>query len=72
MKIEFQAIGVAHSPFTRREGMPIQPSKAEGAGGVVEVFPEYQAGLKDLDGFSHIILLCNFHKSEVFPLKETT
>ncbi len=28
---------------------------------MVEVFPEYTQGLKDLDGFSHVILLYHFH-----------
>lgn len=31
--------------------------------GSVEVFPEYVEGLKDLEGFSHIILLYHFHLS---------
>ena len=62
MKIEYQAIGIVNSPFTTTEGMPIQPSRAEGALGSVDVNPEYAAGLKDLDGFSHIILLCHLHR----------
>lgn len=34
----------------------------------MEVFEEYRAGLKDLDGFSHVILLYHFHRSEGFKL----
>jgi tRNA-Thr(GGU) m(6)t(6)A37 methyltransferase TsaA len=34
----------------------------------VEVFEEFRAGLKDLDGFSHIVLLYVFHRSEGFAL----
>ena len=41
--------------------MPIQPSGAKGVQGRVEVFPEYLEGLKDIDGFSHIILIYHFH-----------
>jgi tRNA-Thr(GGU) m(6)t(6)A37 methyltransferase TsaA len=41
--------------------MPIQPSGAEGIQGKIEVFPEYVEGLKDVDGFSHLILLYQFH-----------
>jgi tRNA-Thr(GGU) m(6)t(6)A37 methyltransferase TsaA len=33
------------------------------------VFPEYVEGLKDLDGFSHIILLYHFHLSKPSPLR---
>lgn len=49
--------------------MPIQPSGAVGVRGTVEVFEDFQAGLKDLDGFSHIILLYYFHRSRSFDLQ---
>ena len=68
MKIEFHPIGVIHTPFTDPEGMPIQPAGAIGVKGTVEVFEEYRAGLKDLDGFSHIILLYHFHRNRGFNL----
>lgn len=68
MKIEFHPIGIIHTPFTKLEGMPIQPTGAVGVKGTVEVFEEYRAGLKDLDGFSHIILLYHFHRSQGFNL----
>jgi tRNA-Thr(GGU) m(6)t(6)A37 methyltransferase TsaA len=68
MKIEYHPIGVIHSPFSQLEGMPIQPSRARGVSGKVEVFPEFEQGLKDLDGFSHIILLYHFHKVAGYSL----
>jgi tRNA-Thr(GGU) m(6)t(6)A37 methyltransferase TsaA len=49
--------------------MPIQPAGAAGVRGTVEVSEEYRAGLKDLDGFSHIILLYRFHRSSGFNLE---
>ena len=49
--------------------MPIQPAGARGVAGTVELFAEYQDGLKDLDGFSHIILLYEFHRSRGFSLE---
>jgi tRNA-Thr(GGU) m(6)t(6)A37 methyltransferase TsaA len=63
MPIEYRPIGLIHSPFEKPAGMPIQPTGAGGICGTVEVFPEFAAGLKDLDGFSHIILLYHFHHS---------
>ena len=57
MKFQYQQIGIIHSPFTELDDMPIQPAGAKGIKGTVEVFPEYEDGLKDLEGFSHIILL---------------
>jgi len=50
------------------EGMPIQPTGAAGAKGTVEVFEDFRSGLKDLEGFSHIILLYHFHRSHGFKL----
>jgi tRNA-Thr(GGU) m(6)t(6)A37 methyltransferase TsaA len=63
MTIRYEPIGVVHSPFTRIEGTPIQPSRAEGARATVEIFPKFAEGLRDLDGFSHIFLLCHLHLS---------
>lgn len=68
MKIELTSIGTIHTPFTKRKGMPIQPAGAQGTKGTVEVYPEYREGLKDLDGFSHIVLLYWFHRSEGYDL----
>ena len=62
MEVNYRPIGVIHSPFTDIEGMPIQPTGASGIRGTVEVFPEFAEGLKDLEGFSHIILLYHFHR----------
>jgi tRNA-Thr(GGU) m(6)t(6)A37 methyltransferase TsaA len=71
MKIEYQPIGVLHSPFVESEGTPIQPSRAKNTAGTVELFPEFVDGLSDLDGFSHIILLCHMHKTTGYRLKVT-
>jgi tRNA (adenine37-N6)-methyltransferase len=68
MKIEYTPIGIIHSPFKEPVGMPIQPAGASGVGGTVEVFEDFRAGLKDLEGFSHIILLYHFHRSHGFNL----
>ena len=67
--MEMKAIGTIHSPFTDLAGMPIQPAGAAGVAGTVDVFEEYQDGLQDLDGFSHLVLLYLFHRSEGYNLK---
>ena len=56
-----QAIGTIHSPFTSLKDMPIQPKGAKDTIGTIEIKEEYLEGLEDLDGFSHIYLLYNFH-----------
>ena len=67
--IEMNPIGIIHTPFRQLEGIPIQPAGAAGVKGTVEVFEKFRAGLKDLDGFSHIILLYIFHRSHGFKLE---
>ena len=74
--MEFQPIGTIRSPFADPERMPIQPSGAKGVRGRVEMLPEYVEGLKDLEGFSHIVLIYHFHeagegKLTVVPFMDT-
>jgi tRNA-Thr(GGU) m(6)t(6)A37 methyltransferase TsaA len=61
MDIKYTPIGIIHSPFKAPKGVPVQAAVARDVNGTIEVFPEYRKGLKDLEGFSHIILLCHFH-----------
>ena len=49
--------------------MPIQSTGAQGVKGMVEVLAEYRAGLKDIEGFSHIILVYHFHLAEGYSLE---
>jgi len=62
MNIVYRPIGLIHSPFNSLEEMPIQPTSDASGSGMVEIFPEFVAGLKDLAGFSHIYLLYHFHE----------
>ena len=68
MEFIMRPIGVIHSPFREKEQTPIQPSRSQ-AKGRVEVYPEFAAGLEDIEGFSHIILLYMFHQSSGFTLR---
>lgn len=68
-KISYQPIGIIHSPFKDIKGMPIQSAGAKGIKGTIDLKPEYAAGLKDLAGFSHIILLYHFHLSQSYSLR---
>jgi tRNA-Thr(GGU) m(6)t(6)A37 methyltransferase TsaA len=69
-------IGVIYTPFHEVENMPIQSIAAEGIKGYIELNSEYVKGLKDLEGFSHITLVYQFHKIvsytlEVVPFMDT-
>lgn len=72
MTMEFimRPIGVIHTPFTNKAQTPIQPTRSY-ASGQIEVFPEFANGLRDIDGFSHIILLYAFHQSTGYSLLVT-
>ena len=69
MNITFEPIGIIHTPWMEIQEMPIQPAGAGGVTGTVEVFEDFRPGLQDLDGFSHIILLYHFHRSNSFNLR---
>lgn len=62
-------IGVILTPFQHASGSPIQPAGAREVEGRVELLDAYTDGLKDLEGFSHIILLYQFHKSSRYELQ---
>jgi len=64
-------IGTIFTPHTSIKDMPIQPLAAKGIRGFIKLLPEYTEGLKDLEGFSHITLLYQFHKIEGFELVVT-
>lgn len=66
--IIYKPIGIIHSHFKEIEGAPIQAIAAKDSIGTIEIFPEYSEGLKDLDGFSHIILIYHFHLSKKYTL----
>ncbi len=61
-------IGIIHSPFTEQRQTPLQPSRSQ-AVGQVEVQPEFVEGLRDIEGFSHIILLYVFHCASGYALR---
>jgi tRNA-Thr(GGU) m(6)t(6)A37 methyltransferase TsaA len=60
--ITLRPIGLIHSPYEKPEETPIQPVYARGTRGRAEVFPAYEDGLRDLEGFSHIYLIYYFHR----------
>jgi len=69
MRIEYRPIGIVRSPHETTTGAPIQPSRARGIEGTVELGEEFVEGLADLDGFTHIILICHLHRAAGFKLK---
>ena len=66
--ISYRPIGTIHSPFTAEAGMPIQGEFSD-ASGTIELDEEYVDGLRDLEGFSHIIIVYHFDRSEGYDLE---
>jgi tRNA-Thr(GGU) m(6)t(6)A37 methyltransferase TsaA len=65
--MKIKSIGIIHSPFKNKEEAPTQNYKSR-ATGKVEVYKRYEKGLKDIEGFSHLIVIYKFHKSRGFKL----
>ena len=66
MKVD--PIGIIRTPFKNKVDVPVQSSRSK-AGGEIEVFEEYAAGLSDVEEFSHIIVIFKFHRSRGYRLK---
>jgi tRNA-Thr(GGU) m(6)t(6)A37 methyltransferase TsaA len=64
-------IGHVRSPFADPGEVPKGLGARHEAEGFLEILPEFEAGLKDIDGFSHLYVLWVFHKSEGYELVST-
>ena len=62
-EIILKPIGIIRTPYRNQKGMPIQGKFKEGMTGRAEIFPEYEKGLKDIEGFSHLILVYHFNRA---------
>lgn len=69
--VTYHSIGIIHSPFSELTSMPIQPTSNASGAGYITINEPFVEGLRDLDGFSHIILLYHLHKIEDTSLTVT-
>jgi tRNA-Thr(GGU) m(6)t(6)A37 methyltransferase TsaA len=67
-----QPIGYVRSPYTATKDIPKGLGAKHEVDGVLEVLPEFAAGLKDIEGFSHLFVIWAFHRSEGFSLEGGT
>ncbi len=70
-------VATIHSPFCELINMPVQPKGARDTYATIEFDKEFEEGLKDLDGFSHVYLIYYFHevkepKLSVVPFNDMT
>jgi tRNA-Thr(GGU) m(6)t(6)A37 methyltransferase TsaA len=66
--IVLQPIGSVRSPFAETSQIPKGPGAEHSAVGVLELRPELEAGLADIEGFSHLFVIWAFHRSEGYEL----
>jgi tRNA-Thr(GGU) m(6)t(6)A37 methyltransferase TsaA len=61
-------IGRIISPFEETTQIPKGLGAKHTAEGVLELLPEFEAGLTDIEGYSHLIILWVFHRSDTYDL----
>jgi len=66
-----QPVGYVRSPYKNAQQVPKGLGARHEAEGVLEILPELEAGLTDIEGFSHLIVLWAFDRSEGFELLGT-
>lgn len=61
-------IGFISSPYNDSKEIPKGLHTQHRAEGVLKVLPEFEIGLTDIEGFSHLFVLWEFHRSQSFDL----
>lgn len=64
----FRPIGFVKSPYKDPQAIPKGLGAKHEAEGVLEILPEFEAGLTDVEGFSHLFLIWVFDRSQGFAL----
>lgn len=64
-------IGVVRSPYRETEDVPKGPGAKHDAEGVLEILPEFERGLTDIEGFSHLYVLWVFDRVSGYDLMAT-
>jgi tRNA (adenine37-N6)-methyltransferase len=63
-----QPIGFVRSPYQNRNDVPRGLGAKHDAEGVLEILPEFEPGLMDIEGFSHLFVIWMFDRSEGYQL----
>jgi tRNA-Thr(GGU) m(6)t(6)A37 methyltransferase TsaA len=66
-----RAIGFVRSPYKDAGQVPRGLGAKHEADGVLAILPEFEAGLTDIEGFSHLVVLWEFDRSNGFALLGT-
>jgi tRNA-Thr(GGU) m(6)t(6)A37 methyltransferase TsaA len=66
-----EPIGFVRSPYTDTKNVPKGPDARHEAEGTLEILPAFEAGLRDIEGFSHLYVIWLFHQVEGYDLTAT-
>ena len=66
-----QPIGWVRSPYKETRDVPKGLGAKHEADGVLEILPEFELGLTDVEGFSHLFVIWVFDRAEGFELLGT-
>ncbi|HXK12647.1 MAG TPA: tRNA (N6-threonylcarbamoyladenosine(37)-N6)-methyltransferase TrmO [Vicinamibacteria bacterium] len=66
--VGMKPIGIVHSPYRDRSEVPKGPGAEHRALGTLELRADLEAGLQDIEGFSHLFVLWVFDRSEGYEL----
>ena len=69
--VKMRPIGTVRSPYTETSKIPKGCGARHDAEGVIEIDPEFEDGLKDIEGFSHLYVLWVFDKAQGYDLVST-
>lgn len=61
--ISMEPVGVVRTPFSATTEIPKGPGAQHSAEGVIEVRPELEPGLQDIEGFSHLYVIWVFDRA---------
>ena len=61
-------IGFVSSPYKNASEVPRGLGAKHDANGVLKIQPEFEPGLADIEGFSHLIVIWEFDRSQGFEL----
>ena len=67
--IKIEPIGIIHSPYKNTNEIPSQGHLRESIEAIIEIDKKYKPAMKDIEGFSHMIVLFYFHKSTHTDMK---
>jgi tRNA-Thr(GGU) m(6)t(6)A37 methyltransferase TsaA len=68
MAYDMRPIGFVRSPYEETAEVPKGCGARHEAEGILEILPEYEEGLTDIEGFSHLFVVWVFDRSEGYSL----